>query len=321
MNPLLLRLLLFACVGLAGLGFSSLLVLRLDRSNARRRQRIAAATTPYLPSGEAEMVNLFRRTRATRSGALKRKAALLIGFDPNRRDVYPLPWWVVLGAALAVSRGAAGIMGGLLGPLSLALVPVGTVFLCRSFFGWCDGRRTRLLFHQMPDALAMIVRSVRVGIPMHEAMQVVAREGADPTAEEFRLLGNRIMLGMPLDEALRDMADRNGLAEYRFFATALSLQSQTGGGLTETLENLAEVIRKRVALRARGYALASEARTSAGILAALPVVTGIALWFLNRAYTSQLFTDPTGRKIFGTAVLSLVIGLLVMRSIIQRSLT
>ncbi|MGH7108287.1 MAG: type II secretion system F family protein, partial [Acetobacteraceae bacterium] len=101
----------------------------------------------------------------------------------------------------------------------------------------------------------------------------------------------------------------------------LSLQSQTGGGLTETLENLADVIRKRVALRARGYALASEARTSAGILAALPIVSGVGLWFLNRKYAMQLFVDPTGEKIFGMAVISLTVGILVMRSMIQRSLS
>jgi len=320
-SALLLELLLGASVGLIGLGISSILIMRLQRFNERRRGRIQAATKPHLPVAEAELVNLFRRARVSRMAVLGRRAASLIAYDPARRDVYPAPWWVAVIASLALARGAAGILGGLLGPLSLALVPVGTVFLARAFFGWCDARRSRTLFQQMPDALAMIVRSVRVGIPMQEALQVVAREGAEPTAKEFNMLGNRVMIGMPLDEALREMADRNKLAEYRFFATALSLQSQTGGGLTETLENLAEVIRKRVALRARGHALASEARTSAGILAALPMVSGIALWFLNRKYALQLFVDPTGEKIFGTAVISLIIGILVMRSMIQRSLS
>ncbi|MGH7117992.1 MAG: type II secretion system F family protein [Acetobacteraceae bacterium] len=321
MSRFLPALLLGASFGLIGLGFSSILIMRLQRSNDQRRRRIQAAINPHLPVAEAELVNLFRRARVSRVAKLGRRVASLIAYDPARRDVYPAPWWVVVIASLVLARVAAGILGGLFGAVSWLAVPLGGVFLARTFFGWCNARRSRMLFQQMPDALAMIVRSVRVGIPMQEALQVVAREAGEPTAKEFNVLGNRVMIGMPLDEALREMADRNKLAEYRFFATALSLQSQTGGGLTETLDNLADVIRKRVALRARGYALASEARTSAAILAALPVISFVALWFLNRNYALQLFVDPTGEKIFGMAVISLTIGILVMRNMIQRSLS
>ncbi len=321
MSSLLLELLLLACLGLTGLGLSSLLVVSLHGRNERRRERIATATAPHLPAGRELLPSLFRRGGERRRERLVRRAAGVIGFAPARRDQYPLPWWVVLGTATTLGRVASGALGGLLGPLSILLVPAGAIILSHAFFGWCDARRNRTLLQQMPDALAMIVRSVRVGIPMQEAIQAVAREGAQPTAQEFGLLVNRMRIGMPLEEALGEMAGRNRLPEYRFFATALSLQSQTGGGLTETLEGLADVIRKRVALRARGYALAAEARTSAVILAALPVLSGVGLWFLNRSYMDKLFTDPTGEKIFGAAVLSLVFGLLVMRGIIQRSLS
>ncbi len=92
----------------------------------------------------------------------------------------------------------------------------------------------------------------------------MAQDSEAPTSVEFGRLYDQVSIGTPLEDALREMAARNKLPEYRFFATALALQSQTGGGLTETLENLADVVRKRVALKARGYALAAEARTSAG---------------------------------------------------------
>jgi tight adherence protein B len=116
------------------------------------------------------------------------------------------------------------------------------------------------------------------------------------------------------------MARRSKMAEYRFFATAISLQMQTGGALSETLENLADVVRKRVALKARAMALASEARTSAMVLAALPFVSGTALWVLNPDYIGKLFQPGLGQEIFSAAVLSLGLGLLVMRSLIRASL-
>ncbi len=321
MSPLLFALTLLACIGLAGLGLSSLLIVNLHARNERRRQRLAAATAPHLPAGQEVLPSLFRRGGGRRRERLMRRAAGVVGFDPARHDHYPVPWWLVLGTATTLGRVASGALHELLGLFSILLVPAGAIIVSRAFFSWCDARRSRTLLAQMPDALAMIVRSVRVGIPIQEAIQAMAREAAQPTAQEFALLVNRVRIGVPLEEALGEMAVRNRMSEYRFFATALSLQSQTGGGLTETLESLADVIRKRVALRARGYALASEARTSAVILATLPVLSGLGLWFLNRSYMAKLFTDPAGQKIFGAAVLSLVFGLLVMRSIIQRSLS
>lgn len=319
-SSLLLELATLSSLGLVGLGFSSLLILRLHEADQKLRRRIAAATLPHLPVAKANTVPLFRSVGTSRLTILGRNAGSLIGYEPNRRDQYLLPWWVVLAIAIALARGAAGILAGLIGPLAAAVTPVLAIVICRGFFGWCSARRSRTLFRQMPDALAMIVRSVRVGIPMTEAIRAVGREAREPTAGEFTLLSERMMIGVGLEEALREMADRNDLAEYRFFATALSLQHQTGGGLAETLENLADVIRKRVALRARGYALASEARTSAAVLIALPVFAGVVLWLMNPAYIDKLFTTPQGRKIFGAAVGSLVLGLLVMRGILQRSL-
>ena len=199
-------------------------------------------------------------------------------------------------------------------------MPVLWVVFARGFWRFFDHRRRDTLFRQFPDALGMIVRSVRAGIPVARAIRIVAEEGGPPTAAEFAHLADQVAIGVPLEAALRGMAERSGLGEYRFFATALALQAQTGGGLTETLENLADVIRKRVALKQRGHALASEARTSAGILASLPIVTFFGLWLIKPAYITVLLDDPGGQKILGTAIGMLGMGMMVMRSIIRRSL-
>jgi len=167
----------------------------------------------------------------------------------------------------------------------------------------------------------MVSRSVRVGVPVTESVRVVAREAQSPTREEFGKAADQVQIGLDLENALLEMAERNDLPEYRFFATALALQSQTGGGLTETLETLADTIRKRENARKRGHALASEARTSIYVLAVLPIVVGAMLYVINPDYIGLLFTDKAGQKLLGIAIGMLITGLYVMQQIIKRSLS
>jgi tight adherence protein B len=229
-------------------------------------------------------------------------------------------WYLVLPATLAVSCLAAQLAVALLGDSRFFAVPVFWVMLSRSLWGWRREKRLARLRLQFPDALAMIVRSVRVGIPVAEAMHIVAQEAHEPTAHSFGELAAEIAIGVPLDNALPRLAERSGLAEYRFFSTAIALQAQTGGALSETLENLADVIRRRIALRARGQALASEARASGYVLALLPLVVGGALYFINPGYIGVLFSDPTGRRLFGVAVVALSAGMFSMHTIAKRVL-
>jgi len=162
---------------------------------------------------------------------------------------------------------------------------------------------------------------VRVGVPVTEAIRICGRETQTPTREEFAKAADQVAIGLDLENALMEMAERNDLAEYRFFATALALQSQTGGGLTETLETLADTIRKRENARKRGHALASEARTSIYVLAVLPIVVGAMLFVINPDYIGLLFTDKSGQKLLGIAVGMLLFGLWVMQQIIKGSLS
>jgi tight adherence protein B len=177
------------------------------------------------------------------------------------------------------------------------------------------------MIRQFPDALDMIIRSIRVGIPVLGAIGTVAREAQPPTSQEFTKLGNDLAVGVPLDKAVTALADRNDLAEFRFFATAIGLQAQTGGGLSDTLESLADLIRKRIALKERGHALSSEARTSALILGSLPIVMGLGLWAMNPGYMQVLWTTSEGRMVMGAAMISLLCGAITMKVIISRSLT
>ena len=306
-------------LSLMGFAVSGLLFSQAHARQQKSAKRLDAVAAPYRQTDKLEVVAFRPAPNSEKS--LVESAASVFGFNPTRLDQYPVRWWLVLAVSFVIARIGAGFLVDVVGIFGLISMPVIWIVLCRSFFGWVTERRRRLLIQQLPDALAMISRSVRVGVPVIGAMAAVGREMQPPTSDEFTRLTDELAVGVAVDEAVGEMGGRNDLTEYRFFATVISLQAQTGGALTATLDNLAELIRKRVALQERGRAMSSEARTSSLILAGLPFAIGGLLWMVNPAYMSVLFTTSTGHKILGMAVLSLCCGGLTMRSIIKRSLS
>jgi len=296
-----------------------LVALRISRRDAELQRRILSATGPAPGSRQADAASITRVGVGVRPG-WKDRAAALFGFKLAKRDQYPLRWPIVIGATLVMGRVAVLLATPVVGPLAWALLPFTAIMLSRTFFARSDGKRRLLLQGQLPDALGLIVRAVRVGVPVSEALRAVARETPAPTGPEFRQLAEQIAIGMPLDAALRDMAVRNDLSEYGFFAAALGLQAQTGGGLSETLDLLADVTRKRVALRARGRALSAEARMSALVLGILPFAMMGMLQMVSPSYLSALFYTSIGNAMLGGAALLLALGGVSMQVIIQKSL-
>ena len=299
-------------VGLAG---TALLLVEGQASQRRTAARLFRVTAA--PSAAARHDPIARS--AVRQPPFGRVAQLL-GCDWPRRRFYPAPWWAVLLGSGVIGYFAALLLDDLVGQASLAAWPIVGVAISRMLFGGWGAKRRAKLLEQFPDALGMIVRTVRVGVPVAEGIRLVGREVEEPTGSEFRTIGEELAIGVPLGKAVRDLAERTAMAEYGFFATTVVLQAQTGGGLGEALETLADVVRKRVALRARGYALSSEARASAMVLAALPFVVGGMMLVLTPGYMGPLFATELGRRMLKIATLSLIMGILVMRSIIRKTL-
>jgi len=303
----------------------SVAAIPLVHSDQHRRKlddRIAQHATPYARATTPEAREKGNSAASPSSARiLLQWLAWLVAFDPTHRAYYPLAWWLVLPLALVFARLLTALAQTLLGDSALLALPAVWLLGIRQFYSWCENRRLRMLFEQFPDALAMLVRAVRVGIPVTEGMRNIAADSPDPTGREFAQVVDQITLGVTLDQALHALAARNQLPEYGFFATALALQSETGGTVSDTLERLAEVIRKRVNLREHARALAAEARASILILAALPVCTGLALSVINPDYISTLFVEPQGRRIFTLAIGSLCTGVIAMRTIVSRSLS
>jgi tight adherence protein B len=300
-SPNITFLLAGGLICLVGLSITGMWLMAEQKREAMWAARREATIGGYLKPKSTGVPTLILSARQKQkpASALAQIHAIF-KWREERRSQYPMTWWGVIG---------------------WVAVPPIDIFLTRIFLGWCANRISRELLSQFPDALSMVSRSVRVGVPLGEAIKVVSKEALSPSREEFGRAADAVAIGMDLEAALVEMADRNDLAEYRFFATALALQSQTGGGLTETLDTLADTIRKREAARKRGAALASEAKTSIYVLVVLPIVSGLGLWLTNPEYIDILFITPGGQKLLALAIFMLCAGLVCMQQIIKRCLS
>ena len=222
----------------------------LEQRRRKLNDRIAQHATPY---ARATLAGAREKTSATAGAGggrvLMQWLIRLVAFNPAHSAQYPLAWWVVLPAALVFARILVALAQTIFGSSMLLALPVAWLLSVRQFYRWCEQRRLRTLFEQFPDALAMLVRAVRVGIPVTEGMRSIATDCPEPTGREFKQVVDQISLGVTLEQTLQGLAERNELPEYGFFATALALQSETGGTVSDTLERLSDVIRKRVSLR------------------------------------------------------------------------
>jgi tight adherence protein B len=314
-----MTILVAALLILVGFGFSGLMVARAQALEKRLINRRENVLRPHMRVQTID-IRLFARPAAAET-SLQARAASWFGIDLERPEVCPLPWWALVAAAAAGAYVAVLGLVALMGSFAWITFPVFWIVASRAMFFWFQSKRREKLLVQFPDALMMIVRSIRVGVPVGEAIHIVAHEQPQPTAGEFQRVANQLSIGEPMEKAIMGMALHAGMAEYRFFATALTLQSKAGGALSGTLENLADMIRKRVAVKERAHALASEARMSIWVLTGLPVLVGGAISALNPAFISLLITDPLGNKLLIAAVMMLLTGLGVMQVIVKKSVS
>jgi tight adherence protein B len=225
---------------------------------------------------------------------------------------------LVCGLGLAVAGGAA-MLGSLLGlPMVLAallapLLGLGVVHMVVA----AQVRRVRRRFAGgFPDALAVMIRSLRASLPVTAAIGEVAR-GAGPVARAFAAIALDMKLGQPLETALWTTARGIGVAEFDFFVVTLTLQRETGGNLAVTLEGLDDTLRMRRQLALKIRAMAAEARASAMIIGSLPFAMGGLLWATSPDYLVLLFTTPLGHAMLGAGLASIGVGAIVIGQMMQ----
>jgi tight adherence protein B len=217
---------------------------------------------------------------------------------------------VALGVALAIPQVTSVPV-----VLQIALVLALPVFAVQRIYRMLVDRFRERFLAALPDAIDMIVRAVRAGVPVVQVLPMVAREAPQPLAGEFERIGDSLQVGMDLEEVLSVAVQRVHVADFSFFCVCLLLQRETGGQLGETLENLAGIVRARREIRQKTKALTAETRVTVKILAAIPVFIMTTLYVVNRDYIMVLFNTDTGRSILTFSAIAIVAGVAVINRI------
>lgn len=303
-----------AALGLAGVFFGQ--GPRLQRRAERLARRVAGARVrPDAPArlGLAPEQGWERRLAriVPRPEVLRRRlAAAGTSLSVGR---YGLVCVAVGLVALALLSVVAGLPPGAALPGAFACA----LLLPHAWLGRRIDARREAFLKRFPEALDLMVRGLRSGLPVAETMKEVGREMARPVGEEFQRITDQVRLGATLEQALWKAVERLETAEFKFFVITLSIQRETGGNLGETLANLAEILRKRQQMRLKVKAMSSEARASAGIIAALPFVMFAILALMSPDYVFALFTDPRGTVLLVIGGVMMLIGIVIMAKMVR----
>jgi tight adherence protein B len=266
---------------------------------------------------------IFKAYQETRSGMILSLVQSVAGW--SKIDNLQLH---LLQADIFMSPGSFLCLAGILGSLGFFtgtllhsfLYGIGFCFFLAIwpflYLRWKKRRKTGKIEQQMPDAMELLARSLRAGHTLQSTLELISQEIPAPLGAEMRITYEEQRLGLSMAQALRRMGDRVSSRDLRYFVTAVLIQIETGGNLAEILENIGAIIRDRLKLKSKVKGLTAEGRFSAIILGLLPVVTFLALFFINRPYVMTLLTDPAGTKIFMAAIGSITVGALVMKKMV-----
>ena len=250
----------------------------------------------------------------------KQKLSLRLRLEQAGLDISPQTFWLVsagvgvacaLLAMLALSNSSMMTLGVVAGGF------IGMFGLPRWILGRMTRKRQAKFLGELANSLDVVVRGIKSGLPLNECLNIISRESPEPLASEFREVVEQQRVGVTLGEALERMCDRVPVAEVRFLTIVINIQQQAGGNLSEALGNLSSVMRDRYRMAMRVKALASEAKTSAMILAALPPMVMGMITAVSPDFIEPLFTTRTGTVFITIGLSWMAIGTLIMKKMIN----
>lgn len=225
-------------------------------------------------------------------------------------------FWIV-SASIGVLVGLGVIISGNAWYSALAAAGVAAFGLPRWVLGFLVGQRQKRFIAEFANAIDVIVRGVKSGLPLAECLKIIAREAPEPLKTEFQRICDSQSMGVPMEQCLGKLFERMPLPEVSFFSIVLTIQLKAGGNLSEALGNLSLILRSRKLMREKINALSSEAKASAFIIGALPICVCVMVYITSPSYMGLLFTDPTGHLGLGAGLLMMATGILVMRNMIN----
>lgn len=223
----------------------------------------------------------------------------------------------IISVAIGLACAAVGyVIGGT--PLhALAGAVIGGFGIPAWILTFLKKRRLKKFLNEFPNAVDVIVRGVKSGLPLGDCIRIIANEASEPVRSEFRAIIEQQTMGLTLPEAIVTLPKRVPLQEANFFAIVVEIQSKSGGNLSEILGNLSKVLRDRKKMAGKIQAMSMEAKSSAGIIAALPFVVSTLVYLTSPTYISLLFTTETGKLVMMGGAFMMVVGVAVMKKMIS----
>jgi tight adherence protein B len=317
-----LALAFLAAVAIGGLAWVFLYP-SLSGQNKAESRRASVAKSEPAAARQADKTQRSRREQV--EGTLKeldaraakeKKVSLSVRLTQAGLDWTPRKFMIVSAVLGAVFFFAAMTLGGgLLAGIGLAFG--GGFGLPRWILSFLKKRREKAFLKHLPDAVDVIVRGIKAGLPLFESLKVVAADSPEPLRSEFLAIIETQAIGMPLGEACARLFDRMPVPEANFFGIVIAIQQKSGGNLSEALGNLSKVLRDRKKMAEKIQAMSMEAKASAGIIGSLPPIVMLLVYLSTPQYISLLWTHPTGQLMLVGCVIWMSLGILVMKRMIN----
>lgn len=322
MNMQVLALAFLATAAVGGIAWVFLYpLLSGERKAENRRASIARADAPAAKQTEKSQRSRREQVETSLKDLEARRqqeksVPLNIRLSQAGLDWTPQKFWIVSAVVAGVLFVAAMFVGGgLLGGAGLAFA--GGFGLPRWALSFLKKRRESKFLAALPDAVDVIVRGIKAGLPLFESIKVVAADSPEPLRSEFLAIIETQAIGMPLGEACSRLYDRMPLPEANFFGIVISIQQKSGGNLSEALGNLSKVLRDRKKMREKIQAMSMEAKASAAIIGSLPPIVMLLVYLTTPHYISLLWTHPTGQLMLVGCVVWMSVGIMVMKKMIN----
>ncbi len=327
LDPFLVQVALAVMCGLAAGGVIYVFIMPYlsgERKTEKRLRNVTARRTPDGRGGASKFdnnqarrkqvqdtLNELEKRQKTKSRITLKLKLEQAGLEITEKSFYFASAFCGLGATLLII-----IMGAPIYMAGAAAIAAGIGFP-RWVISLIASRRQKKFTEEFANAVDIIVRGIKSGLPLNDCLRIISAESQEPVRSEFADIVEQQKLGVTIPQALEKLYERVPLEEVNFFAIVITIQQQSGGNLAEALSNLSGVLRDRKRLRGKIKAFSAEAKSSAGIIAALPLAVMMIVYVTTPDYILLLWTDPTGNIMLGGSAIWMTIGILVMRNMIN----